>query len=195
MSGFDYSSDAYHVEKRRQLAPLITQPVEPFRAEFDRDVVGGEARFWMEIHKGLLKASATLPQWCEQLLSLNDAEALRALQPRVVSLGAQLIHHAHGHHHIEDEHFFPVFLQRYPELANPIDLLEHDHEVLASVLDNMEKAVAGMNRPAGAGEKAGRDELLVAGEVLHKAALRLDRLFVRHIGDEEEICLPVLAQW
>jgi len=193
MSGFDYSSDAYHVEKRRQLAPLITQPVEPFRAEFDRDVVGGEARFWMEIHMGLLKASATLPQWCEQLLSLNDAEALRVLQPRVVSLGAQLIHHAHGHHHIEDEHFFPVFLQRYPELANPIDLLEHDHEVLASVLDDMEKAVTGMG--AISQDASGRDDLLKAGEVLHKAAQRLDRLFIRHIGDEEEICLPVLAKW
>ena len=194
MSGFDYSSDAFHVEKRRQLAPLITQPVEPFRKGFDPGAVHGEAQFWMEIHKGLLKASATLPQWCEQFLSLDDAEALRAFQPRLVSLGSQLIHHAHGHHHIEDEHFFPVFLRRYPELADPIDLLEHDHEVLAMVLDEMEHAVGGMHT-LNAKEAADRDNLLKAGEMLHQASLRLDRLFIRHIGDEEEICLPVLAQW
>ena len=193
MPGFDYSSDAYHVEKRKQLAPLITEPVEEFRDGFDRDAIGGEARFWMEIHKGLLNASATLPQWCEKLLSLDDAQALRSLQPRLVSLGSQLIHHAHGHHHIEDDHFFPVFLRRYPELANPIDLLERDHEVLAMVLDDMEKAVTGMG--AISQDASGRDDLLKAGEVLHKAAQRLDRLFIRHIGDEEEICLPVLAKW
>jgi len=47
-------------------------------------------------------------------------------------------------------------------------------------------------RSLGVEQTAKRDAVLKAGEVLTDRAWRLDRLFTRHIGDEEEICLPVL---
>ncbi len=113
-------------------------------------------------------------------------------------MSRQLVHHAHGHHHIEDDHFFPVFLQAFPQLAKPLDLLEKDHEILSLVLDDIEHATrefqSVVTNASGRVETNVQSDLMTAAEKLHESAGRLDRLFIRHIGDEEEICLPTLLR-
>jgi hypothetical protein len=39
-----------------------------------------------------------------------------------------------------------------------------------------------------------REAWLKGAERLLSAAERLDALFIRHIGDEEEICIPAILQ-
>jgi hypothetical protein len=188
---FVYQAPENHLEKRAGLSPLLAAKL------FDpppggRAAYRGEASVWMQVHEGLLGASATLPRWSEDLLARDRVEEVDRLAPRILALGRQLVQHAHGHHHIEDDFFFPTFLRAFPELESPIDLLEGDHEILAVVLDDLEKAVMDFGRSLGTEQKSKRDAVLKAGEVLTDRAWSLDRLFTRHIGDEEEICLPVL---
>lgn len=191
-----YANPDNHVEKRAGLSPLLRKSLfELPREEWQRHPgFGGEAQFWTQIHEGLLSASATLSAWSAQLLEANEAGALQALMPQIHGLGRQLIHHAHQHHHIEDDHFFPAFLETWPQLKNPLDLLDNDHKVLAEVLDSLELAVAGINLSPQASERQKRDLWLGGADKLHLAAKRLDILFIRHIGDEEEICIPAMLQ-
>lgn len=155
----------------------------------------GEPQYWTQIHGGLLSASATLASWSEQMLGEDDPVKLAQMGAEVSRLGHQLVHHAHGHHHIEDDHFFPVFLRAFPQLEHPLALLDGDHKVLAEVLDDLEKAVGGMAAVTRNGEAGQRDAWLSASQVLLSPARRLDALFIRHIGDEEEICIPVMLNW
>jgi len=191
VAGFDYSAKEFHVSLRKGLAPAILKPLDPFLEDFNRNKLFGEARFWTHIHRELLGGSAALPAYCMQMLEAPKGFDAQSSGQKLAAIASQLVSHAHGHHHIEDEHFFPVFLQRFPSLADPIDLLENDHGILGETLDTMERAIANLTATV-RGEKVQHSELMRATEALHAAASDLDRLFVRHIGDEEEICLPVL---
>jgi hypothetical protein len=188
---FDYQAPENHLEKRSGLSPLLAAKLFDPPPE-GRAAYRGEASVWMQIHEGLLGASATLPRWSEDLLAKDQVEEIDRLAPRILALGLQLVQHANGHHHIEDDFFFPSFLTAFPELESPIDLLEGDHKILAVVLDDLEKAVMDFGRSLDVEQTSKRDAVLKAGEVLADRAWLLDRLFTRHIGDEEEICLPVL---
>jgi hypothetical protein len=193
---FDYLSPQNHVELRAGLSEALkAQLHEPLA---DNTQYQGEAAFWLQIHQGLLKASATLPNWCEQFLAEKTSDRLQLMVPRICSMANQLVHHAHSHHHIEDDHFFPVFLNAYPQLANPIDLLEKDHEILSIVLDDMENAAKILKETSQSIDFEisvdQRSLLMARTESLHKSAARLDHLFIRHITDEEEICLPTLMR-
>ena len=197
-SGLDYNLPENHVEKRPGLSEeLRGQIFEPV-AEGHISPYRGEAEFWLQIHQGLLRTSAVLPGWCSRFLGEKQNERLLMMAPRICDLSQQLVHHAHGHHHIEDDHFFPVFLQAFPQLAKPLDLLEKDHGILTLVLDDIEHATRDfqnvVSNASGRVETDVQSDLMTAAEKLHESAGRLDRLFIRHIGDEEEICLPTLLR-
>ena len=192
----NYDSDDNHVERRDGLsARLRASMIELPRSQWSDDPrFRGEPAFWLEIHKGLLGGSAALAQWSEQFCDEVADGHRQELARQLSSLGRQLVHHAHGHHHIEDHHFFPAFLKLFPQLEQPLELLDGDHKVLADVLHDLEDALAGFPlRPEGT-DKSMRDRWLAGGENLHRAAKRLDDLFIRHIGDEEEICIPAMLK-
>lgn len=195
-SGFLYDTPENHVERRGQIssamrASLFDIPREQWRAF---PAFRGEAEFWTQIHEGLLNASATLPAWVREMMEAGDEAAMLELAPRIAGLGSQLVHHAHGHHHIEDHHFFPAFLRLFPQLEHPLEMLDGDHKVLAEVLDDLEAAVGAFPVAPEGSDRLRREAWLAGAERLLPAAERLDALFVRHIGDEEEICIPAMLK-
>jgi hypothetical protein len=193
---FKYSAPENHVEQRSGLSPVLRKSM--FELPRDqwatRPGFSGEPEFWTQIHEGLLSASATLAAWTGQALAEDDAARLQQIAPQIKSLGKRLVHHAHGHHHIEDDYFFPVFLRAFPQLQHPLELLDGDHKVLAEVLDGLEKAVDGFAVAPEGSDRQKRDTWLSGADLLLPAAKRLDALFIRHIGDEEEICIPAMLQ-
>ncbi|MCG6858329.1 MAG: hemerythrin domain-containing protein [Salaquimonas sp.] len=198
---FTYDHPDNHVEQREQISSQLRASLfEIPRAEWRASPrFRGEAEFWMQIHEGLLKASATLPAWLKQFQEMDDMGTMRALSPRIARLGSDLVHHAHGHHHIEDHHFFPAFLRLFPQLDHALEMLDGDHKVLAEVLDDLEAAVrefpvAPEGTDKAQSDRAMREAWLKGAERLLSAAERLDALFIRHIGDEEEICIPAMLQ-
>jgi hypothetical protein len=191
-----YHQNENHVEKRSCLSPVMRASMfdVPRQAWRSSPRFRGEPEHWTQIHKALLSASASLASWTEQF-SNNEDDARRAVMATQISdLGHRLVHHAHSHHHIEDHYFFPVFLRLHPQLQHPLELLDGDHKVLAEVLDDLERAVAAFPVDPAGGDRDRRDAWLKAGEAIGPAAKRLDSLFVRHINDEEEICIPIMLQ-
>ncbi len=191
-----YQDPENHVEQRTCLSPVLRKSLFELPRERWALMPGfsGEPEFWTQIHEGLLSASATLAAWSEQALGENEPTRLHQIVPQIRSLGSRLIHHSHQHHHIEDDYFFPVFLKAHAQLKNPLDLLDSDHKVLGEVLDGLEKAVNDLTiRPEG-NDAQKRNAWLKQTEGLLHAAQRLDRLFIRHIGDEEEICIPIMLR-
>ncbi len=189
-----YDDPLNHVETRPGLsAELRARLFElPREAWAGHPRMGGEAEFWLQIHEGLLGASASLAGRAGELLAMEDAAAMAAVATRIAKFGGQLVEHAHGHHHIEDYYFFPGFLRIFPQLQAPLELLDSDHKVLAEVLGELEAALAGMATAPEGGDIARRDGWRDRAGQLLVPAQRLDRLFIRHIGDEEEICVPAM---
>ncbi len=196
MVDFIYDSAQVHVEKRNCIAdPLRAAMFELPREKWHAHPrMGGEAAFWLQIHEGLLGASSTLADWAQQFLGLDDVETMALAAPRLRRLGVDLTHHAHGHHHIEDHHFFPAFLRMFPQLQHPLEMLDGDHKVLGEVLHDLETALASFPAAASGSDRERREAWRNSAGLLLPAAQRLDRLFIRHIGDEEEICIPAMLR-
>ena len=137
---FDYDSIANHVEKRSELSKQLQlqlaelQTLSGTRDQWHHHTrFAGEADFWMQVHKALLSATAELPNKCGALmLAIDDPAARKKSLTQLSQLGGQLIHHAHTHHHVEDNHFFPVFQKTFPKLNNHLELLDGDHKVSVS---------------------------------------------------------------
>lgn len=184
----DYQAEHNHVETRKGLSAdlrelLFAIPPGEWPAHVN---YAGAAAFWQGVHRSLLSESGAFAEGLEQLADMSPGEMQGGLlMNEMRHLGRHLLGHAHTHHHVEDDHYFPRFKLRYPQLARPIDLLDSDHRVLEETLDAIGRHIEGFS--AG---KTGRDEI---GAALNDAR-KLDHILKRHLADEEDIVIPALLK-
>ncbi len=93
----------------------------------------------------------------------------------------------HGHHHIEDQHYFPTLRRLEPRLAPGLDLLDSDHCALDALLGGLADRANAVLRDLGSGGR-GVDPTGRFATDLERFAGFLDR----HLTDEEEIVVPIL---
>jgi hemerythrin HHE cation binding domain-containing protein len=183
-----YASPADHVAVR----PGLSDDLRKLLLAIPKDEWQGHPNYWrgadflQAVHRAILSESGAFANGLQELFDLTGDELERGLLLNELRpLGRHLIGHAHVHHHVENDQYFPRFKQAYPRLARPIDLLDGDHRALEENL----AAVEGHLRTLSA-ETADRDTI---GRALDDARA-LDRLLQRHIADEEDIVIPVLLQ-
>ena len=148
---------------------------------------GALVRFWLDRHLGF-----------RRLLGLMraDAEAAadRQVDPgafggRLSRLGSTFLQEIHGHHTIEDTHFFPLLAAREARLAGGFDMLEADHHALDA---HLAAFAAGANGALGALDRPA--DLVTAAGRLGDGLARLDRFLDRHLLDEEDLVVPVILR-
>jgi hypothetical protein len=147
----------------------------------------GLVSFWLDRHLGFRDLTAAI---------LTDAEsALDAhLQPedharRLARLGGHLVQDLHGHHQIEDHHYFPRLSALEPRLARGFDILDSDHHALHDHIDTFVKGanaiLKAQGNPVTQTARTGRfrDDLVTFRAFLD-----------RHLTDEEDLIVPVILR-
>ena len=139
----------------------------------------GLVQFWLDRH-GMFR----------QLLDLltADVQALAdrridfpAYAPRLSRFGGMLLNELHGHHQIEDHHYFPRLAQIDRRIARGFDLLDADHHAMDAALHDLAEGANGVLK----GGPAGRFGDRLAG---------FARLLGRHLTDEEDLIVPVILK-
>ena len=148
--------------------------------------LAGMARFWLDIHNGFRRAGEALRgstnEFREGLVTPDRFRAWYA--PRLQTF----LGHLEGHHNIEDYQMFPLFNAAEPRLMKGFDILERDHGVIHSAMDRMaETANAFMQAPA-----EDKDKMRYAADAYADAADRLMLMLARHLGDEEDLVIPLI---
>src|SRR3954452_7557150 len=93
-----------------------------------------------------------------------------------------------GHHTLEDRSMFAFLRQRDPEAAPVVDRLAEEHEVIADVLEQVDRALVGL---VGAQQSGASDRL----EQLSSAVDLLSDTLLSHLSYEERELLHPLATY
>lgn len=125
-----------------------------------------------------------------------DTDALldRTLNPvqyasKISRLGGMFVNDLHGHHQIEDQHYFPVLAAKERSIARGFEILDLDHHAIDGHLDGFIKgANAVLHR------RDDRDAMQNAAGRFRTDLIRLDGFLNRHLIDEEELIVPIILR-
>lgn len=150
------------------------------REAWDKLPPGSLARTWLAMHDSLRQGQQMLERLATHWqLKMIDAATFR---DRALPVLRQHLSHLHGHHRLEDTHYFPQFRRIEPRLEKGFDLLERDHAELHAGIDVLED----LTRLGASSADGGAQQL---AEALH----RVGGLLRRHLEDEEDLVIPLLA--
>jgi hemerythrin-like domain-containing protein len=153
-----------------------------------RPDLGMTARFWLDRHGTFRQLGQALQ---------DDTEAFR--QGRIAAEDFQVpfirrlqvfLGELHGHHQVEDHHYFPVFRRAEPRLARGFEVLDRDHQTLhAGLVATAEAANALLQALA-------RDPEAAQGpaEAYAEVSTTLLRRMLRHLDDEEDLVIPLMLE-
>jgi len=161
-------------------------------ARYPRDVwiahdnLGDMAKFWLSRHAMFRELGTTLDQANAHFRNdkLGAREFAGFFAPRLQFFLQQL----HAHHHIEDDHYFPIFRRADERLIRGFDILDRDHDTLGA---GIEASVTAANRFLRALEGP-PDELARAADDYAATGATLLRGLVRHLDDEEDLIVPLI---
>jgi iron-sulfur cluster repair protein YtfE (RIC family) len=181
-------TDPDHLDLRRGLPEAL----RTLLADFPREAWEGNrnfegiVRFWLDRHMMFRRLTEGLREDVERLLDKKlDPQAYG---PRLARLGSMLVNELHGHHHIEDAHYFPVLTRAEPRLASGFELLDRDHQALDVHLEEFTEGANGLlSRLDGSGY---RD----AAGAFHAVLGKFDGFLDRHLLDEEDLVVPVILK-
>ena len=88
----------------------------------------GLTRFWLERHLMFRKMLSVMQQDVQSGLDKNIERM--SLNHRLGRIGSNFVQNLHGHHHMEDEHFFPKFILVEPPMNAGFEILDKDHHAL-----------------------------------------------------------------
>jgi len=147
----------------------------------------GLISFWLERHMMFRKLMANMQ---------SDAQAAadRKIDPktyanRLSRFGGMFVNELHGHHQIEDHHYFPVLSRTEPTIARGFEILDKDHHAIDGHLNTFVRGanaiLSRLSDPIAFGSSIGRfnDDLT-----------RLEGFLDRHLLDEEELVVPVILK-
>lgn len=142
-------------------------------------------RFWLDRHAMFRRLHLLLGTECEAFLDGN--REAQAFAGKLNQLAGVFINELHGHHMVEDRHYFPRLHGLDSRLETGFEMLDRDHHAIDPLLHDLANeanavlSTLSARRPAR--EPAGR--FLIGLE-------RFGHFLDRHLTDEEDLVVPVL---
>ncbi|MEE4010889.1 hemerythrin domain-containing protein [Roseibium sp. FZY0029] len=149
--------------------------------------LGPLTEFWLARHNGFRQLGGDLDtiltDFREQKIPVNRFGNLFA--PRL----QQFLSELHHHHMIEDQHYFPVFMEAEKRLVDGFELLEGDHELIHHRIESVIKSA---NKLFGQLQTKDRDAIRRAADSFAGVSDTLISGLMRHLDDEEDLIVPLI---
>ena len=178
------------LDERTQLPEALRVLLKDYPSEaWEQDPnFSGLIRFWLDRHLMFRRVLAHLE--ADNRARLDDGMEAKTYAGRLSRLGGQFLNELHGHHMIEDSHYFPHLKTLDNRLARGFDILDRDHHAIDAHLAAFAKAANAVIAAATEGE-ADRDKVGKMERTLKDTS----RFLNRHLIDEEELVVPVLLKY
>lgn len=150
------------------------------------------ARFWLEKHDGFRHQARELEAANADFRA--ERSSARDFAIRVAPRLQTFIAYLHGHHQIEDYHYFPAFMQAEPRLTAGFETLERDHVTLAAGIEDVVRAANELVEAVrSAGDGDGEPQRHAGRRYADACGLLCGRL-LRHLDDEEDLIIPLMLE-
>jgi hypothetical protein len=145
-----------------------------------------KTRHWLGAHLMFRRVAERIRLDTERVLDREIAPDDYA--GRLSYFGGNLVGNLHGHHGWEDRSYFPELSAADPRFEAGLELLEQDHADLDGVLDDF---VRQSNRVI---KLSSLDEAQALEEThqVHETAQVIEAFLQRHLGDEEDLAVPII---
>jgi hemerythrin-like domain-containing protein len=148
--------------------------------------LGEMASFWLSRHAMFRELGTMLEDAAGRYREggMDSRAFAEFFAPRLQFFLQQL----HAHHHIEDDHYFPIFRRADARLVRGFEMLEGDHDALAaSIQDSVDAANDFLRALGGAAGniQPAADRYMQRGAVLIRG-------LTRHLDDEEDLIVPLI---
>lgn len=169
----------------------LPEPLRVLLAEYPREAwasdpaFGGLVQFWLDRHLMFRRLLESMRADTEA--ALDKRMAPDRFGQRLARSGGMFVNELHGHHHIEDAHYFPVLKTMDSRITRGFEILDRDHEAMDGILHGF----VGIANTTLQGLGAETGPL----GALHAELQRLDALLDRHLTDEEELVVPVILKY
>ncbi len=180
-------SESLDLDLRQGLPEALRVLLNEFPRETWEDHPGfdGLIRFWLDRHMMFRRILERIDQEAK-------ARATRVIDPAVQAqslarLGSAFVGELHGHHNIEDAHYFPVLAGKDQRISAGFELLDKDHHAMDGLLDGFVSRANGLLRA----EPSDTSEL---GRFIDEVAV-FSRCLERHLIDEEDLVVPVILKY
>lgn len=157
------------------------------RARWGEPTLHPTAAHWLQMHAGFRSHGAHMTALTDAFRA--DPSNPRGLHQALIPALQAFLQHLDGHHRIESGHYFPVFRRLEPRICDGIALLDRDHDAVHAHLEAMFVKGRDFHATVAAGSPDARDAGLRLADILDAALPPL----VRHLDDEEDIVIPLLA--
>ncbi len=147
----------------------------------------GLTRFWLDRHLMFRDCLARLQSETETFLDQNRDR--NAYGHQLSRLGGFFINQLLTHHHIEDQHYFPILEAKDTRLKAAFELLDNDHHALDAHLHALADDTNAVLHKLQEREKADRQ-----AETYRQTLTGFARFLDRHLCDEEEVVVPVILE-
>lgn len=184
----DPTAGPWPLVERTALPPPFVWLRDAFpRSRWAEASVPASATHWLQMHAGFRQAS----QHMEQVTGAYRAGTidLRGFHDRLLPTLSGFLQHLDGHHNIETTHYFPQFRAIEPRIVPGIDLLDRDHDAVHGLLQSLADRGNALHRAVRAGDVDAADQAAHMAEALDAAGPPL----LRHLDDEEDIVIPLMA--
>lgn len=140
----------------------------------------GLVAFWLDRHEMFRKLCSVMGQDAENVV--DGRMDPRQMQGRLQQYGSALVQQLHGHHQIEDMHYFPILRAREERLDRGFEILDRDHHAMDGLLNRFAEGANGVLR----GE--------VEAGAFREELTGFEALLMRHLADEEDLIVPVILK-
>jgi hypothetical protein len=147
----------------------------------------GLTRFWLERHLMFREVLKRLRSGSEGFI--DGKIEVRRYANETARYGGFLLNELHGHHNIEDHHYFPKLQALDTRLERGFELLDADHHALDGHIHGLAGAANAFLQSVG--QPGERDR---AGE-LNAALAGFETFLDRHLVDEEDLIVPVILKY
>jgi iron-sulfur cluster repair protein YtfE (RIC family) len=147
----------------------------------------GLVRFWLERHMMFRQLLDLMGQEAESVLD-KGGDPRRFVQA-TSHYGRIFVGQMHEHHHIEDEHYFPILRGLDTRIAPGFDILDRDHLALDGHLARFVSDSNAVIRALESRDPSG------ANARFRDGLNDLHRMIERHLTDEEDLIVPVILRY